>query len=136
MSTICAGLIEKDGRYLLIKAKTGRPKGMWNNPGGHKDEGETIEEAVQREVKEETGFEVSVGELVGIYVLGETRKSLYVTEIIGGELEIPQDEISEAKWFTIEEIRTLDNSTFGAVQGPTDHSQGNLGKTYSADRLP
>lgn len=136
MSTICAGLLVKEGRYLLVKAKIGRPKGMWNNPGGHKDDGESIEEAVLREVKEETGFDGKIGGLIGIYVFGETKKYLYEIEILGGELKVPEDEIAEARWFTIDEIRELENITFGARQGPIDHSQGKFGKTYSSDKLP
>ena len=136
MGIICSGLVEKEGGYLLIKAKTGRPKGLWNNPGGHKDEGETIEEAVRREVEEETGFDVRVGELVGVYVLDKTEKHLHKVEITGGKLNPPEDEVDEAKWFTLDEIKSLEETTFGAVQGPIDYAQGKLGNTYSANRLP
>jgi len=132
---ICSGLIEKDGKYLLVKAKIGAPKGLWNNPGGHKDE-ESIENAVKREVKEETGFDVEVGKLIGTYVFGGTKKYIYETKIIGGKLMCPPDEIEEARWFTVDEVKKLKSITFGALQSVIDYSNKKFNQTYTIDRIP
>jgi 8-oxo-dGTP pyrophosphatase MutT (NUDIX family) len=132
---ICSGLIEKDGNYLLVKAKVGAPKGLWNNPGGHKDE-ESIENAIKREVKEETGFDVEIGKLIGTYIFGETKKYVYETKIVGGKLECPPDEIEKARWFTVDEVKKLKDITFGALQSVIDYSNKKFNQTYTIDRIP
>lgn len=50
-------IIEKEGMILLIKRLYNPAKGYWALPGGHLDRDETSEQAVAREVKEETGLE-------------------------------------------------------------------------------
>jgi len=60
-------LIERDGNILLIKRGRDPYKGFWAIPGGHVDFDETVEQAVRREVKEETGLTVSKLSLLGIY---------------------------------------------------------------------
>ncbi|MFM7697781.1 MAG: NUDIX hydrolase [Limnohabitans sp.] len=66
-SVTVAGIIEKDGRYLLVEEHT--PKGlMFNNPAGHLDPGESPLEACVREVLEETAYRFTPTALVGIYL--------------------------------------------------------------------
>ena len=132
---IGSGLIEKDDKFLLVNAKVGTPKGLWNNPGGHKDE-ESIEDTVKREVKEETGFDVKVGKLIGTYIFGETKKYVYEAKIIGGKLECPPEEIEEAKWFSIDEVKKLQNITFGALQSVIDYSNKKFNQTFTINRIP
>ena len=60
-------LIEKEGKILLIKRGRDPYKGFWAIPGGHVDFDETMEMAVIREVKEETGLVVSKLSPLGIY---------------------------------------------------------------------
>lgn len=132
---IGSGLIEKDGKYLLVKAKVGRPKGLWNNPGGHKEE-ESIKDAVKREVKEETGFDVKVGRLIGTYTFGETKKYVFETKIVDGELKCPPDEIEEARWFSVDEVKKLQNITFGGLQSVIDYSNKKFNQIYTIDRTP
>ncbi len=60
-----AGLIWRDGRFLITK----RPKGthlagFWEFPGGKQEAGETLEECLVREIKEELGIEVRTEELL------------------------------------------------------------------------
>jgi len=132
---IGSGLIEKDGKFLLIKAKVGAPKGLWNNPGGHKDE-ESIKDTVKREVKEETGFDVEVGRLIGTYIFGEIKKYVYEAKIVSGKLLCPPDEIEEAKWFSIDEVKKLQNVTFGALQSVIDYSNKKFNQTFTISRIP
>ena len=62
-----SAVIEKDGRYLLVdEYATGEL--VLNQPGGHIEAGEYPEQAVIREVREETGCDVSCGELIGVYL--------------------------------------------------------------------
>ena len=59
-----SAVIWKDGRLLLQKRSDG---GQWGLPGGSVEIGESVTEAIRREVREETGFTVEVGRLVGVY---------------------------------------------------------------------
>ncbi|HLE47677.1 MAG TPA: NUDIX hydrolase [Candidatus Thermoplasmatota archaeon] len=52
---------------LLVKSSRGFTKGMWNVPGGFIEYGEAPEIAAAREAKEETGLDVEVGEMLGVY---------------------------------------------------------------------
>lgn len=60
-------LIISNNKILLIKRLVAPYKGFWALPGGHVDFGETVEDAVKREVKEETSLTVKSLKLFGVY---------------------------------------------------------------------
>ena len=59
---VAAAVIEADGRYLITRRVKGHLEGFWEFPGGKVRPGETLPECLRREVREELGVEVSVGE--------------------------------------------------------------------------
>ncbi len=59
-------LIVHDGRLLLVNATPDRDDGKWCVPGGGVDTGQTLKENVVREVYEETGLNVEIGELMAV----------------------------------------------------------------------
>ena len=63
----CVGgvVLDSSGRLLLIRRGHAPHEGLWSLPGGRVEEGETLEQAVRREVAEETGLAVVVGAVVG-----------------------------------------------------------------------
>jgi 8-oxo-dGTP diphosphatase len=61
---VFALIFDEDQRVLLARR---RDIDWWNLPGGGVEHGETVEQAVRREVREETGLEVEVNYLVGVY---------------------------------------------------------------------
>jgi 8-oxo-dGTP pyrophosphatase MutT (NUDIX family) len=66
-SVTVAAIIERDGRFLLVEEHT--PEGLrLNNPAGHLDPGESLQQGVVRETLEETGCSFSPQALVGVYL--------------------------------------------------------------------
>ena len=62
-----AGIVEsEDGKVLVVKKQYGGLKGKWSFPAGFVDAGETLDEAILREIKEETGIEATINGIVGV----------------------------------------------------------------------
>ncbi|HKR06421.1 MAG TPA: NUDIX hydrolase [Bacteroidia bacterium] len=86
-----------DGSIILIKRGNDPYKDMWALPGGLMDEGETIEETAVREAKEETGLDVKLTALIGVYSKpgrdprGRTVTITYSAKAIGGIPEANDD---------------------------------------------
>jgi 8-oxo-dGTP diphosphatase len=56
---VAAGLIVRDGRYLIARRKAGTHlAGLWEFPGGKREPGETLEDCLRREAREELGIEI------------------------------------------------------------------------------
>lgn len=108
------------GEYLLIQEAKQHVKGKWNLPsGGYSKEGEQIEETIReaaiRETREETGLEVDIEGLIGIYVRDAERTDKKNVNIFfeasktGGNLgNVKQGEILDAKYFKKSEVRQLE----------------------------
>ncbi|MEH7416986.1 NUDIX hydrolase [Neobacillus drentensis] len=107
-----SGLVKSSkGEWLVVKKRYGGLKGKWSLPAGFVDEGETADQAVLREVKEETGIDCSVKGLLGLrtgVIKGEISDNLLVFLLEPtGELTIThQDkELYEARFMAPEELR-------------------------------
>ena len=105
-----AALIERDGRYLMVREHT-RHGIRINQPAGHWEAGETLLDAVRREVLEESGYEFTPTALLGIYVSDKDDKSVTYLRMtfIGTVGDEPthdelDDGIIEAVWMTPDEI--------------------------------
>ena len=72
----------------------------WNLPGGGMEAGETVDEAICREVFEETGLEVKVTQLVGVYSKPQKQEVVltFLCDVIGGSLQ-PTEETRESRYF-------------------------------------
>ncbi len=89
--------IIEDGKVLLTKRED---FGVWCLPGGGVDDGESIGEAAVREAVEETGLEVKLKRLIGIYSMPEARAwanliVAFVGEAVGGSLKAQAGEVLE-----------------------------------------
>ncbi len=65
--TVDAIILCDDDSIILVKRKNSPYKGFWALPGGFVEYGETVESAVLREVKEETGLEIDLYNISGVY---------------------------------------------------------------------
>ncbi len=91
------GLILLDAKLVAVVRRNPPFQGMPALPGGFLELGETLEAAVVREVREETGLETRVARLVGVYSdpardpRGHTVTAAYALERVGGELAAGSD---------------------------------------------
>jgi ADP-ribose pyrophosphatase YjhB (NUDIX family) len=112
-----SALVVHDGRLLLTRRARDPYAGMWDLPGGFVEPLEHPADAVRRELVEETGLEIEVGELHGIYcdVYGEggvaTLNLFYLARVVGGT-ERPADDVSEIGWFTAAALPPLKQIAF------------------------
>ena len=60
-------VVERQGKVLMIQRDTPVGRGLWSMPGGYIDRGEVVEEGAAREVLEETGLQVEVQGLLGLF---------------------------------------------------------------------
>jgi 8-oxo-dGTP diphosphatase len=104
-----AVLIARDGRILLGKRGPGaREPGKWSFPAGFVERGETVERAAAREAREETGLDVVVGDLVGLYSSDGETVVLAVYEATSA-VGVPcaGDDLTEVGWFSTSELPEL-----------------------------
>lgn len=104
-------LFDECGRVLLQKRGDSC---MWGFPGGAIEIGETPEQAAIRELKEETGLDVEVQSLLGVYTdsdmrypNGDQEHSIciaYRLKAIAGSLRCDQDETIDLKYFALDEL--------------------------------
>ena len=97
-------LIFREGEILLALR---RDIDWWNLPGGGLELGETVEEGVCREVREETGLEVEVDHLVGVYSKPQKQEVVltFVCRVLGGTLTATE-ESRECRYFSPDALPT------------------------------
>ncbi|MFG1694937.1 NUDIX domain-containing protein [Nonomuraea sp. NPDC049309] len=91
---------DREGRVLLLRHRFWGENRPWGLPTGGAKRGETFEETVAREVHEETGLEVRVGELVQLRSGFRLRMEVAYAAVYegGGTLRLNSMEILEARW--------------------------------------
>ena len=106
-----AAVAEADGRFLVVEERIDR-RLVINQPAGHVEPGETLLEAVVREVREETAWLFEANELVGVYLwrhprTGRTTKRFTFTGVVTDHREDQQldDGIVATHWLTRDELR-------------------------------
>jgi 8-oxo-dGTP diphosphatase len=105
-------VIMKDRSILLVRRKHEPFQGLWALPGGFVEYGETTEQAVVREVREETSLETVVQGLLGVYSdpkrdpRGHTITVVYFMTYVGGRL-LAADDAAEVRYFKGDELPEL-----------------------------
>lgn len=95
MQVRVTGILVEDGQILLVKQKVTSER-AWSLPGGRVEQGETLEEAMVREIEEETGLVTRVSNLLYLCDKPDAEPSLlhitFLVRRIGGELRLPSNE--------------------------------------------
>lgn len=115
------GVVVRADQILLVKE---RSDGRWTLPGGWADVNETPSEAVVREVREESGYEVKVVKLLALYdrnrhdhppLLWHTYKAFFACEIVGGA-PTSSIETDGAEFFSVDALPELSTGRVNATQ--------------------
>jgi 8-oxo-dGTP diphosphatase len=111
--------IVREGRILLVRRARSPGRGLFSLPGGVVEAGETLNEAVAREVREETGLTVDPVMLAGHREAivrdadGRVRRHFVILAFacrwVAGEAG-PSDEVAEARWLLPEEVGSLETT--------------------------
>ena len=110
-------IIIQNGKILIVRRGSEPGKGKWSVPGGLVELGETVEQTVVREVKEECGLDVEVDRLIDVVDSmtfdgnGKLKYHFVILDFFvklkGGELK-PGDDAKEALWVPVEEVEKYD----------------------------
>jgi len=109
---IASALIEKDGKFLLVKEILEDSKEYWIIPGGKVEFGETLAEALKREIKEEIDVDIEVLKFID-FKESIHRETNYHTVIffflarLMNENLVLDEKIVDAKFFTLEQAKNL-----------------------------
>ncbi len=109
-------IVIKDGRVLLVKRGIEPSKSLWAIPGGSVELGETLQEAAEREIMEETGLVIRAGKPIYTFDFierdnaGRIRFHFAIVDVIADYVSgTPNaaDDALEARWISPEELRKL-----------------------------
>lgn len=106
---VVAAVIERDGKFFATQRGYGEYKDWWEFPGGKIEKGESHEQALVREIREELNTDIKVGSLLKTieYDYPEFHLTLhsYLCEVLSGNLELLEHE--SAKWLPASRLDTV-----------------------------
>jgi ADP-ribose pyrophosphatase YjhB (NUDIX family) len=134
----CCNVITDDaGRYLLVRESKPSARSRFNLPAGKLEVGETVSEAAAREAKEETGLDVEVEHLIGLYQCVRTTEDfavvnfVFASRVVGGALT-ETVEHPVVRFFSRQEISELAEK--GLIRGT--HIEMAIDDHRAGQRLP
>lgn len=107
--TVAAAVIVQDGKYFATQRGYGEFKDWWEFPGGKLEEGETPQEALIREIREELDTEIAVGEQIGTveydYPKFHLSMSCFYCTVLSGALVLKEHEA--ARWLDADALESV-----------------------------
>ena len=107
---VSAAVIHRDGKIFATQRGYGEYKGKWEFPGGKREEGESGEEALYREIREELDSKVKIEKLICTtdddYPTFHLTMDVYLSTLIEGKLTLLEHE--DAQWVSLDSIDDLD----------------------------
>jgi 8-oxo-dGTP diphosphatase len=107
---VVAAIIQRDGAYFATQRGYGEFEGMWEFPGGKIEPGERREVALKREIQEELGVDIAIGNL--LYTVEYNYPSFHLTMhcylcgVVSGEIELREHK--SARWLTKETLDSVE----------------------------
>lgn len=106
-------VIRKDNKILMVQEEKADFKGKWNLPAGKLDDSEGIKATAIRKVKEETGYDVKLLDIVTIKNVYKNHKKEFIAiiftgELISGKVSFNPKEINQVDWIDINDIQNYD----------------------------
>jgi 8-oxo-dGTP diphosphatase len=110
---VCVGaVVVADDRLLLVRRGRGPAQGRWSVPGGRVENGETLAEAVVRELREETGVDAVCGALLGwVERIGDGHHFVimdFAAVVLDAVDPTAGDDAAEAAWVPLSDVAELD----------------------------
>jgi len=128
-----SGIVLKGNKVLLVRQAYGAAKGLLVIPGGYLEEGEMPNEALEREIREETGITASAKNLLAIRFSKKDWWAIFSAEYVSGEPTSDGNENSEALFMEIDEALARDDLSRTTKEVLAHYKDGN-GFTPSAFR--
>ena len=133
---VFASIFDAQGRILCVRQGYGPKK--WTTPGGRMEPHESPPEALLREVLEETGYRVTIGELIGVYSTPAKDDIVlsFTAHILGREPWRPTNEIAELAFFPRDALpRPMRQRTRARIADAFDKRTG-LVRVFTAKHSP
>ena len=104
-------VVLRNEEILMIQRGQEPGQGLWSIPGGRVEHGEYLVDALKREVKEETGLDVEVGEMLGILeVIGDPHYVIldFVARVVGAGDPVVGGDAAAVSWVPLDEVEQLE----------------------------
>jgi len=102
---VVAAILELNAEVVVLARNEGWPEGLFGLVSGFLENGETAEEAILREVKEELGLDAKIAQFVGVYPFFELNQTILVYHLTAqGEVQV-SEELAEIRMISHEKLR-------------------------------